>query len=51
MGGSILQATGRNEELIASSTIDYKAKLKALSELASTKDFYPSIKNQWKFPL
>ena len=51
MGGAILQATGRSEELIASSNIDYKAKIKALSELASTKNFYPFIANSWKFPI
>ena len=51
MGGSILQATGRAEELIANSTSEYKAKIKALSELASTKDFYPSFANRWKFPI
>ena len=51
MGGSILQATSRSVELIASSNSDYKAKIKALSELASTKDFYPSIANKWNFPI
>ena len=51
MGGSILQATGRSEELIANSNSEYKDKIKALSELASTKDFYPSITNKWKFPI
>ena len=51
MGGSILQATIRTVELIASSNSDYKAKIKALSELASTKDFYPSIANRWNFPI
>ena len=51
MGGSILQATSRTVELIASSNSDYKAKIKALSELASTKDFYPSIANRWNFPI
>jgi predicted O-linked N-acetylglucosamine transferase (SPINDLY family) len=51
MGGSILQATSRSVELIANSNSDYKAKIKALSELASTKDFYPSIANKWNFPI
>jgi predicted O-linked N-acetylglucosamine transferase (SPINDLY family) len=51
MGGSILQATSRTVELIASSNSDYKAKIKALSEVVSTKDFYPSIANRWNFPI
>ena len=51
MGGSILQATSRSVDLIASSNSDYKAKIKALSELASNKDFYPSIANRWNFPI
>jgi len=51
MGGSILQATGMAEQLIAISTIGYKAKIQALSEMTNTKNFYPSIKNHWKFPI
>jgi len=51
MGGSILQATGIAEQLIANTSSEYKAKIQALSEMTNTKNFYPSTTNHWKFPI
>jgi len=50
MGGSILQATGKSADLIATSYSDYIAKIKALSQQAKSTDYYPSKNNVWKFP-
>ena len=51
MGGSILQATGKSADLIATSYSDYIAKTKALSQHAKSTDYYPSKNNVWKFPI
>jgi len=45
MGGSILQTTGKSGDLIANSYVDYKDKIKALSEEGSSLDYYPSRSN------
>ena len=51
MGGSILQANGKSADLIATSHIDYVAKIKALTQHAKSNDYYPSKNNVWKFPI
>jgi predicted O-linked N-acetylglucosamine transferase (SPINDLY family) len=51
MGGSILQATGKSADLIANSHGDYIAKIKTLSEVAKSTDYYPTKNNVWKFPI
>jgi len=51
MGGSILQATGKSVDLIANSYGDYIAKIKTLSEVAKSTNYYPSKNNVWKFPI
>jgi hypothetical protein len=50
MGGSILEATGKSADLIAHSFSEYKEKIKALSEIKVTQNYYPSLGNPWKFP-
>jgi predicted O-linked N-acetylglucosamine transferase (SPINDLY family) len=50
MGGSILQATGKSADLIANSHGDYIAKIKTLSEVAKSTDYYPTKNSVWKFP-
>ena len=49
MGGSILQATGKSVDLIARSYSDYIDKIKTLSEVVKSNDYYPSKSNVWKF--
>jgi len=51
MGASILQATGKSANLIANSYGDYISKIKTLSEVSKSTDYYPSKKNVWKFPI
>jgi predicted O-linked N-acetylglucosamine transferase (SPINDLY family) len=48
MGGSILQATGKSVDLIANSYGDYIAKIKTLSEVAKSTNYYPSKNSVWK---
>jgi len=51
MGGSILQATGKSSDLVANSYGDYITKIKTLSEVAKSTDYYPPKNNVWKFPI
>jgi predicted O-linked N-acetylglucosamine transferase (SPINDLY family) len=51
MGGSILQATGKSADLIANLYGDYIVKIKTLSEVAKSTDYYPTKSNVWKFPI
>ena len=48
MGGAILQATGKSADLIANSYGDYIAKIKTLSEVAKSTNYYPSKNSVWK---
>lgn len=50
MGGTILQVTGKFSDLIASSSIDYIAKIKNLANNHGNKDYYVTKHNIFKIP-
>jgi predicted O-linked N-acetylglucosamine transferase (SPINDLY family) len=51
MGGSILQAIDMSNQLISGTYSEYKAKIRALSKIKTTSNYYPVKVNIWSFPI